>query len=129
MPRARRGRGKGGVFQRESDGLWVGTVSLGYDQHGNRRRKTVYGKTKAEAVKNLEDARSRARVGAVSDIGAMTVGQLLDRWLDNLKARVGDRTHEEKESLTRVHLKPRIGGVRLAKLNGVHVRGVGDRVA
>lgn len=121
MARARRGRGEGGVYQRESDSLWVGTVSLGFDGKGKRKQRTVYGKTKAEALGKLSDARAKAQVGNMPDIGSMTTGQVLDRWLDNLKARVGERTHEEKEILVRVHLKPRIGGVKVAKLNGVHV--------
>ena len=34
MSRARRGRGESAVFQREEDGRWVGTVSLGFDAKG-----------------------------------------------------------------------------------------------
>ena len=58
MGRARRGRGEGGVFQRKSDGLWVGTVSQGYDANGKRVRITVYGSTKGEALAALEMAKN-----------------------------------------------------------------------
>src|SRR5262245_395384 len=121
MARSRRGRGEGGVYQRASDGLWVGTVSLGYGGNGRRKRKTVYGTTKKEASEKLADGQAAARVGNVPEAGSLTVGQLLDRWLEARKSKIGIRTYEVKESLVRVHLKPRIGGVRLAKLSGVHV--------
>lgn len=121
MARAKRGRGEGGVFQRESDGLWVGTISLGYDGNGKRKRRTVYGATKSQALDNLDKVRAAARVGNLPEAGSLTVGQLLDRWLEALKAKVETRTYEAKESLVRVHLKPRVGGVRLAKVNGLHV--------
>jgi hypothetical protein len=42
MSRKRRGRGEGSIFER-ADGVWVGSVSLGYDTNGKRLRKTVYG--------------------------------------------------------------------------------------
>jgi CubicO group peptidase (beta-lactamase class C family) len=35
MSRKRRGRGEHGIYQRESDGLWVASVSLGYDRTGS----------------------------------------------------------------------------------------------
>ena len=43
MARRRRGRNEGSIFQR-ADGVWVGSVILGLDGKG-RRRRTVYGKT------------------------------------------------------------------------------------
>lgn len=48
MARTRRGRGEGSVFLR-SDGLWTGSLTLGYDGNGKRRRRVVYGATKTEA--------------------------------------------------------------------------------
>jgi integrase len=121
MARARRGRGEGSIHQRASDGLWAGVVSLGFDGNGRRKRKWAYGTSKKEVVDKLDEIRRAARVGILPDAGSMTVGQLLDRWLDARKSKFGARTYEAKESLVRVHLKPRVGGVRLAKLNGVHV--------
>jgi hypothetical protein len=58
----RRGRGAGSVFERE-DGLWVGSVSLGYTEAGKRKRKTVCRATKREVLDELDRLRSEARVG------------------------------------------------------------------
>jgi integrase len=69
----------------------------------------------------LENLRATTRAGNLPDAGSLTVGQLLDRWLEAFKARAGARTYEGKESLVRIHLKPRVGNVRLVKLNGVHI--------
>ena len=124
MARSKRGRGEGGVYQRESDRLWVGTVSLGYDGNGKRKRKTVYGQSKKEVLDKLREIQAAARVGNVPDPGNMIVSQLLDRWLESLRAKVTAATFEQKEIHTRVHLKPRIGGVRLSKLNGIHFEGL-----
>jgi len=55
--RARRGRGEASIYQRESDGRWVGSLSLGHTGSGKRRRKVVYGDTKnavAEELRKLQ---------------------------------------------------------------------------
>lgn len=44
MATKKRGQNEGGLYQRESDGRWVGAIDLGY-VNGKRKRKTVYGKT------------------------------------------------------------------------------------
>lgn len=116
----RRGRGEGSVFERE-DGLWVGSVSLGYTEAGKRNRRTVYGATKREVLDELDRLRSEARVGNLPDAGGLTVGQLLDRWLESSKARTETRTFEERQRVVKNHLRPRMGGLKLAKVNALHV--------
>jgi len=43
MARARQ-NGEGSVYKRKSDGLWIGSVTIGWEA-GKRRRKTVSGHT------------------------------------------------------------------------------------
>src|SRR5579884_288558 len=116
----RRGRGEGSVFQRE-DGLWVGSISLGLTEEGKRNRRTLYGQTKKEVLDELDRLRSEARVGNLPDAGGLTVGQLLDRWLETSKASTETRTFEERRRLVKNHLRTRMGGVKLAKVNALHV--------
>jgi integrase len=121
--RARRGRGEGSIFQR-GDGQWVGSISLGYTETGRRNRRTVYGATKQEVLDELDRLRTDARVGSLPDAGGMTVGQLLDRWLQSSKSRTETRTFEERERVVKNHLRPRLGGMKLAKLTALHVEGL-----
>jgi integrase len=123
MARKRRGRGEGSVFERE-DGQWVGSISLGYVESGKRKRKTVYGATKQEVMDKLDKLRGDARVGNLPDAGGMTVGQLLDRWLQSSKSKTETRTFEERGRVVKNHLRPRLGGLKLAKLTALHVEGL-----
>ena len=50
----RRGNGEGAVYQRASDGRWLGAVVVGYDPEGRPRRKTVSARTRSEAVAKLK---------------------------------------------------------------------------
>src|SRR5436305_7942641 len=121
--RKRRGRGEGSVFQR-GDGQWVGSISLGYSEAGRRKRRTVYGGSKKEVLDELDRLRADARIGNLPDAGGMTVGQLLDRWLQSSKSRTQTRTFEERERVVKNHLRPRLGGLKLARLTALHVEGL-----
>jgi integrase len=123
MARKRRGRGEGSVFERE-DGLWVGSISLGLTESGRRNRKTVYGATKSEVLNELDRLRSEARVGSLPGAGGLTVGQLLDRWLESSKATTEMRTFEERQRIVKNHVRPRLGSLKLAKVNALHVEGL-----
>jgi len=79
----RRGSGEGGVYQRASDGRWVGVVDLGWID-GKRRRRTVYGATRAEAVAKLDQLRAERRAGRDLAVQAPTLSgrprKLLGSW-------------------------------------------------
>ena len=65
MPRARRckrGNGEGSIFKR-SNGRWVSSITAGFDSRGLQDRKDYYGKTRAEVVKKLDDARKHLEEG------------------------------------------------------------------
>jgi integrase len=108
MPRTRRGRGEGGVFQRESDGLW-------------RRRLVAYGTSKKEALEKLEEKKGKARAGIVTYADRLTVKEYLERWLRMVKPNVGATTWARYEQHVRLHLAPRFGRVLLTKLTALHV--------
>jgi integrase len=124
MGRLRRGRGENGIYQRASDKLWVGSFSLGYDGSGKRKRRVVYGKTKREVQQKIDRLRVEGPIGRTTDAAAMTFGTYLERWLEAGRANAAARTQEERERLVRVHLRPRLGGLRLDRLTALHVEGL-----
>jgi hypothetical protein len=52
MAQKRRGNGEGSIYQR-SDGTWCSTYSAGYNSHGKRVRRTIFGVTREEARAKL----------------------------------------------------------------------------
>jgi integrase len=54
----------------------------------------------------------------------MTVGQLLDRWLDDTRTGLAARTNEERQDLVGRHIRPYLARVRLAELTKLHVAGL-----
>lgn len=121
MTRKRRGRDEGSIYQRK-DGLWCTSVSAGYDAKGKRRRRTVYGKTKAEVRDKLRELQTSATLGILTDADRLTVAEYLSRWLENMiKPKVETNTFNRYEQHVRLHLLPHIGTVRLNKLTALHI--------
>ncbi len=68
----RRGHNEGSIYQRESDGRWVGALSL-----SNGRRKSLYGKTRKEVQDKLRAAQRDADSGLDLSARQKTVGQYM----------------------------------------------------
>ncbi|MBA3388680.1 MAG: site-specific integrase, partial [Rubrobacter sp.] len=85
------------------------------------KRRCVYAKTRAETRVRLTEAVANRDKGLVFDAGNLSVGGYLDRWLEAIRGTVGERTWERHESIVRLHVKPAIGGTKLATLNPLQV--------
>lgn len=114
---AKRGNSEGSISKR-SDGRWMARLSL-----PSGKRKYFYADTRAEVAQKLAAA-TRDRDQGLPVMGErLTVGQHLDTWLENsVKPSVRPRTHESYESHVRVHLKPALGKIALAKLSPAQVQ-------
>lgn len=117
----RRGRGEGGVRQRP-EGTWEGRLSLGHDEQGKRRMRSVYGKTKGEVLDKLRNLQNDAASGVLVEPSSITVGEYMDAWLrDSAKLKCSPTTYTRYCSLVRHHIKPHLGNVKLVKLQPLHI--------
>lgn len=120
----RRGRGEGSVFRRR-DGLWAGSLTVGYTETGRRRRRAVYGKTKGEVLAKLARLQHQALTGTLSDPQRLTVAAFLARWLeDAARPAIQASTHRRYGEIIRLHVVPCIGGAVLSRLTPAHVQGM-----
>jgi integrase len=82
-PRRRRERGDDGISWDRTNKCYVGTVSLGYDGQGRRRRRTVRGKTKTEVKDNLKKLHEEINAG-IRTSATYTIRECVSDWLDEL---------------------------------------------
>jgi integrase len=117
---ARRGNGEGTITRRK-DGRWEARY---YVQTANgAKRKVLYGKTRAEARDKLAKALSGRIDGIVYDDENMTLGEYLDVWLKgSVLGSVRHSTYDRDTHLVNNHIKPVLGGVKLKRLNSVHLQ-------
>jgi len=116
----KRGNGEGSISRRKGGG-WMGQYVI-YTSAG-RKRKTVYGKTRAEVATKLAKAISNRADGLAFDAKNLTVGKYLDSWLKNsVQDTVRLTTYQGYERIVRLHIKPTLEGIKLDRLTPLHVR-------
>jgi len=81
------------------------------------RRKTVSGRTRAEAAKKMRKLQHDIDSGLPPTDDRITVSDLFDRWLTQvLPHKVAQNTLANYTSLVRTHIEPDLGRRRLARL-------------
>src|SRR5919199_4556164 len=109
----KRGNGEGSIYRR-NNGAWAAQYTV-WTAEG-RKRRSVSGKTRVEVSRKLAEAIADRDGGLVYDAGKLTVGEYLDRWLaDSVKGTVKETTYANYAYITRVHICPALGRVKLKK--------------
>ena len=110
-------------FRKPGRNRWYVAVELPNDPTtGKRRQRTLTGATRREVVDKQVALLRELATGTSLEPTTLTVGVFLDRWLEEVvKPGRSVRTYEVTESHVRVHLKPALGGILLAKLQPAHV--------
>jgi len=117
----KRGQNEGSIYKRP-DGRWCAQVNLGYVD-GKRKRKYLYGDTRAEVAKQMTTILRDVQQGIPVATERLTVTAFLDRWLeDYVKPSVRPSTYADYETTARLHLKPVIGRIGLTRLTAQDVQ-------
>ena len=123
----RRGHGEGSISKRE-DGRWTARVDLGYVD-GKRKRKQIYGKTRKEVAEQLKVLLHDQQQGLPIAVQRQTVAQFMDRWLqETIEPSRRPNTTVAYRNVVRLHIKPQIGHIQLAKLTPQDVERLMNRV-
>lgn len=127
--RRRRQYGSGSVYQRSSDGRWIGTFQAGWTERGTRRVVTVSATTEAECKRRLvkRQREYEADSGAVGG-GHRTVKSWCEAWLEVHQTKARPKYFATDASAVRRWIVPTIGSKRLDTLTPGDVRAVGTAV-
>ncbi len=102
--------GEGTLLQRK-DGRWQAQLQV------DGKRKTIYGRTRAECAAKLDELkRQAASTGAIPDSGRRTLGDLLDAWLETKAPNVKPRTISDYRAICDSYIRPALGSAPLAKV-------------
>lgn len=122
----KRGNGEGSIGRRKNGG-WMAQYIV-HTAEGNRKRKTIYGKTRVEVAKKLAKAVSDRERGLVFDDKGLTVGEYMDGWLSDCveplvnHGKIEYGTYIRYAGIVQNHIKPALGHKKLKTLNRVEVR-------
>jgi integrase len=117
--RRRRSPGEGSVYQ-IADGRWRGAITW-TEPDGRRHRRTVSGRTSAEARENVDRLRASLRIGALAPSGTGSVADYLSGWIERDRQRVRPSTWRARELHVRAYLIPALGRLALARLSSADV--------
>jgi integrase len=116
----RRGNGEGSIYRRK-DGRWVGQY-LVYTPKGPKYRY-LYGKTRQVVAEKLTKAMAQRDSGLAFEAGKLTVAEYMNKWLtESAHNRLRPKTYKDYSGLTRLHIVPALGHIKLKKLTPLHVQ-------
>lgn len=120
---SKKGNNEGCIIKRK-DGRWQGSVTIGYNSNGTQKRQYVYGKTRQETAKKVNEIIYALQTGSFVDkTKNPTVGVWLDIWLNEYKKnKIKATTYDQYEYLIRGRIKPYIGDMRLIELKPMHLQ-------
>jgi integrase len=117
MSRAhRRANSEGSIYRRQSDGRWVGTISL---ERG--RRKSFYGQSREAVHGKLTAALGSRQNGQPIPAENLSVARFLAIWLESVSHSVRPKTFEAYELNVR-RVIPYIGALKVARISPANVQ-------
>lgn len=124
--RKRRQYGTGSVYQRKSDGRWLGAIQAGWKPNGARRTITVSAKTEAECKRRLERKKREIEAQGLPETHAdrATVKAWSEVWLTRVEHQLRPRAFSSSRSAVKTWIVPTIGAKRLQRLTPGDVRAV-----
>jgi integrase len=116
-PKTKRGAKGGGTIRRFNETTWQGRVTLGLDPGtGKQKQKSIYGKTKAEVQRKMNEALHQVDEGIYTEPSRLTVGKWMDIWLDEYTGGIKEQSRDQYRSVIKVHILPALGNVKLVSL-------------
>ena len=76
--------GSGSIYQRK-DGSYCAELIIGKKSNGKPKKKSIYGKTRAEVSKKLKEYQTETVKFAPANISKLTLEQYMDNWLNKTK--------------------------------------------
>jgi integrase len=111
---------KGDGITKRKDGLYMARYTV--HTADGPKRKTIYGRKYSEVEKKLAEARGDAARGIVFDAKGQTVGEFLERWLEDVvRLNKAHRTYSTNSQQVRSHLIPALGRIKLELLRKAHI--------
>ena len=120
----RRGNNEGSIFQR-SNGQWVGSITIGYNEDGVQQKKTVYGKSRMEVESKLAIYSDRLKSNSFEKLENSTASELMKEWLVIFKKNtILPRTFQSDMNIFKLHIEPKIRYLHLQDLDDITIQKV-----
>ncbi len=118
----RRGDHEGSIFQR-SDGRWVASATIGYDEEGKIIRKHIYGRSRIDVAEKLAEITNRISSDTFEFVDKTLFKEMMHEWLMVFKKnQVSPRTFEGNIRHFRKYIEPKIGNMKINEINSISIQ-------
>jgi len=106
-----------GQIVKRGENTWYVRIFLGRDANNKRKyfNKTIHG-TKKDAQKFLTAKTREKDLGIFIEPSRQTLNEHFDNFLEIIKSRVAEQTFNSYEIMLRVHIRPKIGELKLSDI-------------
>ena len=116
MAKGKKGNNEGSIRKRKN-GTWEGRYTIGYDALGKQKQISLYGKTRAEVARKLNEKTAAIQNGTYIIPRDHTLLEWLGIWLTTYAyIKVRPSTYASYQAYINNHIAPFLGGVKLQKL-------------
>ena len=106
-----------GMVRKRSDGRWEARIVIGHKNDGTPMHKSVFGKTQKETLDKLHRAIETYRDVDLCEDSRMTLGEWLDKWLDEYMIfTLRESTMQSYRMMVNHYIKPHLGKKPLTSL-------------
>lgn len=106
-----------GLVRKRADGRWEGRIVVGHKEDGKPIFRSVFAYTQKELMDKLHDSIELYRDVELTAGYNMTLGQWLDKWLDEYKVfTIRTSTLEGYRYLSNCYIKPYLGDWKLSAI-------------
>lgn len=116
-----RGNGEGTIY-RDSTGRYRAIVSLPGDSREKRRRKYLYGKTRADAASKMIEFQKKLLDGSAHLGPDPRLDAYIRAWLEGKNAVVKPTTHRRYKDYVELHIIPELGQLKLSRVTAPAIR-------
>ncbi len=123
MPNRTR-RSDGYTITKRKDGRWEARILTGYNANGNPIRKSVYARTRNEAVEEIQNLKRLYSTGQLQpQTKEITLSKWLNDWLETyIRPHRAPKTYHSYEGFVRVHLIPALGSLPIRKVTPTEIQ-------
>ncbi len=103
-----------GYIQKRSETCWIARIE--HNSNGRRRYFSKSFPTEGEAKEHLQNQQSDKNRGAFVEPSRVTLGVLMDEWLETIRPRVSPRTADGYQGLLDRYVRPALGSKRVNQI-------------
>ena len=112
-----------GLVRKRADGRWEGRIVAGHKEDGSPIFRSVFAHTQKEVMKKLHSQIETYRDVELTEESNMTLGEWLDKWLDNYMAlTIRESTMDSYRTMTQHYIKPYLGDEKIGSVTTADIQ-------